>query len=328
MLGGMEGVQHTGQPRVDFPRERSPDAAIARLAERQHGVVSLAQLVALGLSKAAVAKRAASGRLHRQYRGVYAVGHGRLTREGRFMAAVLAYGPPAVLSYRSAAGMWGVRPDNRPRIDVSLPRRSVRSRAGIDAHASITLTAGDCTTVDGIPCTTVARTLLDLAAVVDRRGVERAIEQADVLRLFDLRSVDDVLHRAGGHRGAPVLRAVLADLAEPAITRSDVEERFISVCRAAALPSPEVNASLVIDEGPAIEVDFLWRAHRLAIETDAFGTHGTRQAFERDRLRDQRLRLAGYDPVRFTRRQIISEPDRVAGTVGELLTRAGTANRR
>lgn len=328
MLRGMKAVQHVGQPGVDFCQERPREAAIARLAERQHGVVSLAQLTALGLSKAAVAKRAASGRLHRIYRGVYAVGHGRLTREGRFMAAVLAYGPPAVLSYRSAAALWGVRSDNRGRTDVSIPGRSARSRPRIDAHASTTLSACDCTTVDGIPCTTVARTLLDLAGVVDRRGVERAIEQAEVLRLFDLRSVEDVLRRARGHRGAGVLRAVLGDLAEPALTKSEVEERFLSLCRAAAIPSPQVNASLVIDEGPAIEVDFLWRAHGLAIETDAFGTHGNRQAFERDRLRDQRLRLAGYDPVRFTRRQIISDPDGVAGTIGELLARAPAAARR
>ena len=296
--------------------------AIARLAEAQHNVLSLVQLNALGLGKAAVAKRAARGRLHRIHRGVYAVGHGRLTREGHWMAAVLAYGPSAVLSHRSAAALWGLRPDNRATTDVSLPSRSARSRPGIDVHMTVTLTAADITRRDGIPCTALARTLLDLAEAVDRRGIERAIEQAEVLRLFDLRAVEDVLDRSNGRRGAAVLRAVLADLAEPALTRSDVEERFLALCRAAALPRPEVNAELVVDEGPAMIVDFLWRAQRLAVETDAYGTHGNRQAFERDRRRDQRLRLAGYDPLRFTRRQIISEPNRVAATVYALLQRA------
>jgi very-short-patch-repair endonuclease len=323
MLGGMEGVPHIPGPCVPFCMEPPRDAAIARVAEAQHTVVALAQLGALGLSDSGVRKRVRSGRLHRIHHGVYAVGHGRLTRAGRWMAAVLAYWPTACLSHRSAAALWNVRPDNRPTADVSLRRRSVRSRRGIAAHASATLTGADCTTVDGIPCTTLARTLLDLAEVVDRRGLERAIEQAEVLRLFDLRAVEDLLARANGRRGAAVLRAVLADLAEPALTRSDLEEGFLALCRAGQLSSPEVNVALVVDDGPPIEVDFLWRAQRLAVETDAFGTHGTRHSFERDRRRDQRLKLAGYDPLRFTRRQILKEPDSVLATVAALLARAG-----
>jgi very-short-patch-repair endonuclease len=300
--------------------------AIARLAENQHTVVSLTQLNAVGLGKAAVAKRAANGRLHRIYRGVYAVGHRRLTREGRWMAAVLACGPKAVLSHRSAAGLWAIRPDNRPKTDVSLPSRSVRSRPGIDVHASKTLAPEDCTTEDGIPCTTLARTLLDLAEVVSAWSLERAIEQAEVLRLFDLRAVEEVLARANGRRGAGVLRAVLADLQEPALTDTDLEERFLALCRAADLPSPEVNQWLDIDDLPAVKADFLWRAERLVIETDGWESHGTRQAFERDRRRDERLKLAGYEPLRFTRRRIVREPAGVIRTVSELLAR-GAAER-
>jgi very-short-patch-repair endonuclease len=318
----MEGVPHVPGLSVTFPQHPPRDVTIARVAEAQHNVISLTQLKALGISGAGVRKRAANGRLYRIHRGVYAVGHGRLTREGHWMAAVLAYGPSAMLSHRSAAALWGLRPDNRAKTDVSVPSRSARSRPGIDVHMTMTLTAADMTRRDGIPCTTLARTLLDLAEVVDRRSIERAIEQAEVLRLFDLRAVEDVLDRSNGRRGAAVLRAVLANLAEPALTRSDVEERFLALCRATALPRPEVNAELVVDEGPAIVVDFLWRSQRLAIETDAYGTHGNRQAFERDRRRDQRLRLAGYDPVRFTRRQILSERNRVAATVYALLQRA------
>jgi very-short-patch-repair endonuclease/predicted transcriptional regulator of viral defense system len=299
--------------------------AIARLAERQHTVISLDQLKRLGLGRAAVAKRAAIGRLHRVHRGVYAVGHPRLTMHGHWMAAVLACGPNAVLSHRSAAGLWGLRPDNRAKTDVSLPRPSARSRPGIDVHRSPTLTPADCTIEDGIPCTTLARTLLDLAEVVHRRSVERAIEQAEVLRLFDLRAVEEVLARAGGRRGAAVIRTVLAELEEPALTDTDLEERFLALCRAASLPRPEVNEWLDIDELPAIKADFLWRAERLVIETDGWEAHGTRQAFERDRRRDERLKLAGYEPLRFTRRRIVTQPGGVIRTVSEMLARRAAA---
>jgi predicted transcriptional regulator of viral defense system len=188
-----------------------------------------------------VAKRAAQGRLHRVCKGVYAVGHGRLTREGQWLAAVLAYGPSAVLSHRSAAALWNLRRDNRAKTDVSLPSRSGRSRPGIDLHRSVTLSAADVTTQHGIPCATQARTLLDLAEVLNPRGLERAIEQAEVLRLFDLRAVEDVLARADGRRGAGVLRGVLADLQEPALTDTELEERSLTLCRAADLPNPEVK---------------------------------------------------------------------------------------
>ena len=151
-------------------------------------MVGLSQLRELGLSARAVQHRAARGRFHRIHRGVYAVGYPKLTGRGQWMAAVLACGPRAVLSHRSAAGLWGVRPDNRRKSDVSVPSPSARAKAAIEVHRSVTLTADDVTTVDGIPCTTLARTLVDLGDVVDRRAVERAVEQAEVLRLFDLQA--------------------------------------------------------------------------------------------------------------------------------------------
>jgi very-short-patch-repair endonuclease/predicted transcriptional regulator of viral defense system len=317
----MEGVQHVPSVYRTLRKEPPRDVAIARLAARQLGVVSLTQLKALGLTASAVRSRVASGRLHRVHRGVYAVGHGRLTVEGHWLAAVLACGSKAVLSHRSAAALWGLRSDNRARTDVSVPSRSARSRPGIDVHPSVTLTPADCTIRDGIPCTTLARTLLDLAEGDRPRGVERAIEQAEVLRLFDLRAVEEVLARANGRRGAAVLTAVLARLEEPALTDSELEERFLTLCRAASLPSPEVNEWLVIDDEPAIKADFLWREKRLVVETDGWESHGTRQAFERDRRRDERLKLAGYEPLRFTRRRIIREPSGVMRTVAELLAR-------
>jgi Protein of unknown function (DUF559) len=323
----METARHETGKYGRFRDARSRDVAIAVLADRQHGVVSLSQLRTFGLTSDAVRKRKATGRLHPVHRTVYAVGRRRLTGRGIWMAAVLACGDHAVLSHRSAAALWDLRADNRARTDVTLPGKSARSRPGIGVHRSTPLRDADVTTHDGIPCTSVARTLLDLAEVIDRRGLERAIEQAEVLRIFDLRAVEDVLGRAdgrrgGGRRGAKRLRAVLADLGEPALTASALEERFLAICRGAGLPAPEVNVWLDIDDEPAIKADFLWRRARLVVETDGWGAHGTRQAFERDRRRDQRLRLAGFEPVRFTRRQIVREPARVGAMATALHARA------
>jgi hypothetical protein len=302
-------------------REGPPlDTALAELAQKQHGVVATRQLEALGLGRSAVSGRAASGRLHRVHRGVYAVGYRRLTERGRSMAAVLACGPQAVLSHRDAAALLGLRTDHRAQIDVTAPRTGARKRAGIDLHVSATLRPQDVTIHDGIPSTSVARTLLDLADVVDRRGVERAVEQAEVLGLFDLGGVRDMLDRAGPRRGVGVLRAVIGHWTGSSVTASELEERFLEICRKAALPQPAVNAWLTLP-GEAIKADFLWRHERLVVETDGRAIHATRAAFERDRLRDQRLTLAGYTVVRFTWQQVTREPAAVANTVGALLGR-------
>jgi hypothetical protein len=294
---------------------------IGRLAERQHGVVALRQLQLLGLSKSAVSRRARGGRFHRIHRGVYAVGHPKLTGYGHWMAAVLACGPRAVLSHRSTAGLWGVRPDNRRKSDVSVPSPSARTKQAIEIHRSVTLTADDVTTVEGIPCTTLARTLVDLGDVVNRRAVERAVEQAEVLRLFDLHEAQRAMERAGPRRGTGLLSSVLEDLNGPTLTASHLEEAFLALCRAAALPTPEVNAWMTLPDGSAIKVDFLWRSERLAVETDGHPFHRTRQSRERDTKRDQLLRLAGFEPVRFTGRQVALEKEWVTHTLLALASR-------
>jgi len=295
--------------------------AIGELARKQHGLVTLGQLQSAGLSPSGVRKRVARGRLHRLHRGVYAVGHSILSGPGRVLAAVLAYGPGAVASHRTAAGLLGLIADGRATIDVSLPR-AARSRPGVAAHATATLLADDLTRRHGIPCTGVARTLLDLADAAPRRLVERAVEQAQVLRVFDLRAIEAVLTRADGRRGGVVLRAVLAEAAdEPGLTESELEERFLELCRAGGLPRPEVNVWLELDSGPAIRGDFVWREQRLIVETDGWASHGTRRGFEADRLRDQRVRLAGWEPLRFTRRQVVRDPERVTATTAALLYR-------
>jgi predicted transcriptional regulator of viral defense system len=323
-----EAQHKTGLP---VPKRVEPpvDAEIAALAARQHGVLALRQLVEIGLSASGVRKRAARGNLHRIHRGVYAVGYPKLTGYGHWMAAVLACGPKAVLSHRSTGGLWGVRPDNRRKSDVSVPSPSARPRAAIEVHRSVTLTADDVTTVEGIPCTTIARTLVDLGDVLDRRAVERAVEQADVLRLFDLRQIERAIKRAGPRRGAGLLSSVLENLDGPAPTESELEEAFLAICREAGVPTPEVNAWMTLADGSAIKVDFLWRNERLAVETDGHPFHRTRQSRERDTKRDQLLRLAGFEPVRFTGRQVALEKEWVTRTLLALACRRdGVESRR
>jgi hypothetical protein len=167
----------------------------------------------------------------------------------------------------------------------------------------------------------VARTLVDLGDHVKRRDVERAVDQAEVLRLFDLPAVQDALCRAGRRRGAGMLRAVLADYAGPTLTRMELEERFLALCRGGSVPIPEANAWITLADGVAYQADFLWRAEGLIVETDGRDVHSTRAAFEHDRLRDQRLTLAGFTLVRFTWRQVTGEPQRVLRTTRRLLAR-------
>jgi very-short-patch-repair endonuclease len=307
----------TSNKRIQLPTE----AEIVALAERQHGVVTLAQLQSLGLGRSGVSRRARSRRLHRIHRGVYAVGRRDLTRHGLWMAAVLACGPEAALSHRSSGALHRLRPDNRARIDVTVPSSSVRPRPGIDIHRSTTLRADDLTTVHAIPCTTVARTLVDLGDVVSREAVERAVSEAEVLRVFDLAAVREVLDRAGPRRGAGILRAVLDAYREPVITRTELERRVLALCRKARLPRPAVNAWITLPDGIAYRADFLWREHKLIAETDGRETHMTARAFDHDRLRDQRLAMAGYTVVRFTWRQVMDDPASVTGTLRTLLAR-------
>jgi predicted transcriptional regulator of viral defense system len=307
----------TGNKRIELPVE----ALIVAVAERQHALVTLPQLQSLGLGRSGVSRRARNGRLYRVHRGVYAVGRPHLTRHGHWMAAVLACGPKAVLSHRSAAALHGIRQDNRAKTDVSVSSASARSRPTIDVHTSVTLKAADITTVDAIPCTTVARTLVDLGDVVSRRAVERAVGQAEVLRVFDGRAVNDALARAGRRQGAGTLRAVLESYKEPTLTETGIEERFLALCRKATLPSPAVNAWITTSDGVSYKADFLWRSHKLIAETDGRDVHTTRKAFEHDRLRDQRLTLSGFTVVRFTWRQVVEEPRRVAVALRGLLAR-------
>jgi len=235
---------------------------------------------------------------------------------------VLAYGRGAVLSHRSAAGLWGLRPDNRPTVEISVPRAGVRARPDIDLHRTTTLTAADATVESGIPVTTLARTLVDLGDVVERRAVEQAVEQAEVLRLFDLEAIDEALGRVGNARGKSLLSSVLEELTGPTLTESELEEAFLAIVRGAGIEDPEVNASITLRDGTPARIDFLWRERRLAVETDGHAFHRTRQSRERDARRDQLLGLAGIESIRFTARQVMREREWVAETMLALACRA------
>lgn len=320
VVGGGEGIHVSGKYvrfRADLPLE----ARINALAERQHWVVSLTQLQLAGLASDAVHKRAAAGRLHRIHRGVYAVGRRELSARGRWMAATLAYGSTALLADRSSAVLWGIHSSDGAKTHITLPSKNARARPGIEVHRTATLTEADIARVDGIPCTSLARTLVEFACRANRREVERAVDQAEVLRIFDLRAVEGAIDRAGRRRGAAILRAVLQDYAGPTLTGESLEESFFALCRQGSLPQPEANAWLTLERGVAYKADFLWRAEGLIVETDGRDVHTTRKAFEHDRLRDQHLTLAGYTVVRFTWRQVTRDHERVLRTTRNLLAR-------
>jgi very-short-patch-repair endonuclease len=288
---------------------RPTDLEIQRFASRQHGVVTAAQLEGLGLGGRGIRHRAAAGRLRRLHRGVYGVEHPR--REGIWMAAVLACGPRAVLSHRSAGALWGMDPGSKA-IHVTVPHGQSRPRPAIATHRAA-LSADDITTCDGVPCTTPARTLVDLAGIVDRRALDRAEE----LRLFDLRAVRAQLERMRGQRGAGALAAALRSFDGPDRTRSGAERRMLTLLRRAGLPEPEVNVWIPLPEGGGYRPDLLWRHRRLIVEVDGRTHHARRAAFEHDRRRDRRLARLGYETRRYAAREVTDTPREV---VSELAT--------
>jgi predicted transcriptional regulator of viral defense system/very-short-patch-repair endonuclease len=318
---------HSARRLPDAPRlkvvTRSADLAIADLARRQHGVITTRQLAELGLRQRAVSHRAAAGRLHRIHQGVYAVGHPLLSLRGRWMAATLTCGSGAVLSHAAAAALWELRATSATTIDVTVPTAGGRRRrAGLRVHRDPALAADEVTVRDGIPVTTPARTILDLAARLSERELERLLDQAEVERLADMFSFDAVLAKHAGHHRAAKLGRTLAHHAPgTTLTKSELEERFLAVCRAHGLPQPRVNATVA-----GLEADFVFDApHRLVVETDGWRYHGTRAAFERDRARDARLARARYRTLRFTDRQIAHDAEMVADTIAIALGQSRAA---
>src|SRR3954471_10430369 len=216
-------------------------------------------------------------------------------------------------SHGSAAVLWGVPPAEPGEVHVLVAGRNVRSRRGIRVHRTAHLHPADATRREGIPVTSLARTLLDLATTASPRQLVRAVEEAQIHHHLSDRSLDEQFKRYPHHPGVKALKQ--ATLTDPALTRSDAERRLVDLIRKAGLPPPETNTRIA-----GHEVDMVWRAHRLVVEVDGYAYHGTRAAFERDRRRDADLQAAGFRVLRITWRRLQDEPLAVAAALGRALT--------
>lgn len=272
------------------------------------------QLLGVGFTRREIETRLERRRFRRLRRGVYLLGP-TVPPLAPAMAAVLACGPGAVISHRSAVALWELLPyPAPPPIEVTVPGRDPGTKPGIAIHRVRELRPGERTTYLGIPVTTAARTLLDLAPVSDSRALEQAVAEAFARNLTARSRLISLIDRHPRHRGSARLHAQLEAGRTPARTRSRPEERMLRLIREAGLPEPEVNVKL-----GRWEVDFLWRENRLVVEVDAYGTHSSPWAFERDRLKSAELQDAGYDVRRVSRRQLLDRPQLLVGMVARAL---------
>jgi very-short-patch-repair endonuclease len=286
-----------------------PDVAVARRAAEQWGVVSLAELRRCGLTGDAVAHRVRKGHLHRVHRGVYAVGHANLPPEGRWLAAVKACGPGAVLSHVAAGALWGIVAWDGRDPEVSVPGPAKRRHAGLRVRRS-PLPPEQVVRRQGIPVTVPARTLLDLAGVLSPQALRRATGQALSLRLVHAARLAAALQGAGPRRGRGALARILAS--GPAPTRSELEDVVLELLARGGLERPQVNVPIVL-EGRRIVPDFRWPAQRLVLEADGAAWHDHQIAREDDRNRQALLERHGERVLRVTWRQAVASPEETLG---------------
>lgn len=286
---------------------------LASLAHRQHGVVSIRQLQWLGYTHRSVQRAREGGRLHRLHQGVYAVGHTNISLEGRCLAAVLASGRGALLSHYSAGWLLGLISTRPIPVHVTTPVPRKR-RDTVRIHRSETLVEADRMMERGIPVTSVARTALDLAAIIRFRSLRRLIRRSEELRVFDLADFRSILTRNQGHRGAAPLSRALAIYESPRLTRSEFEREFAARAEQMGLPSFATN----LNEG-GYELDVYWPELRFAVELDVYETHGGHESFEEDRRRDEDLKLAGIELSRVTGPRFERETQQVMKRVARLL---------
>lgn len=312
MLATMGDARHVDRRMGGKGEPDGLDALIAGLAAHQHDAVARRQLLELGAGPAAVDLRLRRRRLRTLYRGVYRLGAGPVARPTRWMAAVLAGGPDAVLSHRSAAALWCIYGEGG-RIELSVPTNR-RPRGRLTFHRYV-VPRDERTLCDGIPVTTVPRTLFDLATVLRPRQLERTLLEAENLKLHDPLSLADLLRRYPRRPGSPAIRALLdARAAGANWTRSELEVAFLELVDELELPQPETN---VVIEG--FEVDALWRERRVAVELDSRAYHDNLVAFERDRERDRILNAAEWRPIRITSRQLKRSRAAVARDLSRML---------
>jgi very-short-patch-repair endonuclease len=280
--------------------------SVMRVAAAQHGAITAAQLTAAGLGRWAIERRLADGRLTRFYRGVYLVGPVE-TPLARASAALLAAGPTAVLSHRTAAELWELLPPASGPVHVTVTAAGPRSRENLIVHTTTTLPQSEVRRRYHLPLTSPERTLIDLAATADTRTLERAVEHA---RPFDHRRLQQTIER---HRGNPGTAALQAVLGAP-FTRSEAERQLLQLVRAAGLPAPRTNVRL-----GRFEVDAVWDVQRLVVKVDGYAFHGGRAAFERDRARDAALQALRYRVMRVTWRQLTATPHAVVAHLAAAL---------
>jgi hypothetical protein len=278
-------------------------------------VVTREQLLALGYSAKEIKRRIANRRLHPLWRGVYAVGRPELSREGRWLAAVLACGPAAALSHGSAAALWGIGEYELDRIEVSVPSQAVRKRPGIRVRRRQHLGAEDVMRCLRVPVTSPIRSLIDLAPRLGLKRLETAINEGANRDLFTPDELRAALDERGGQRGVVPLRTVL-DRRTFRLTRSGLERRFLPLAEEVGLPAPQTRVML-----SGFEVDFYWHELGLVVETDSLRYHRTPAQQARDRLRDQAHAAAGLTPLRFTHEQITYEPAHVQSVLGRVVAR-------
>jgi very-short-patch-repair endonuclease len=282
------------------------------LVRAQHGVVARRQLLALGLTRAAIQHRIDTARLHALWPGVYAVGRPQVGRKGRWMAAVLACGERAGLCFTSGAALWGFSEEESSGVHVVVPSATCRRRQGILLHRRTSLP--QLTTHVGIPVTTPIDTLIDLAGVWPPGRVEAAIREADKLDLVDLRELRDAAdepHR----RGARAMREIL-DRRQLSLTDSELERRFLPIAGRAGLPVPLTQHYV-----DGYRVDFFWPDLNLVVETDGLRYHRTPLQQARDRRRDQAHAAAGRTALRFTHAQVAYDPDDVESVLRAVIRR-------
>ena len=306
---------------MEYKGRTGRDQALAARAAQQHGVVSRQQVRELGLTDREIAVRVRRGHLQPLFHATFAVGHRAINKEGRMLAAVLACQEGTVLSHGSAAELLRLWDKRLPVVHVIPPDWSGRKIPGIRWHRVRLPDPDEIVLRSGIRCTTVSRTIVDMAGQSGSPQLRRLVEQAAILRLLDVEEIDLVLSR-GRRRGAPRLRAILSPWRgiseERPRIRSRLEARLLPRLTEEKLPSPRCNARLQID-GHRLEIDMLWEEQKLAIETDGEETHGTPVAFQRDRLRDQILVAAGYRTARITWAQVRDEPNAVVTRISRML---------
>lgn len=300
-----------GPENVDYQRFQGPVPDGTVLARARHNVITHAQLRELGLSNSGIDHRVRTGRLHRKYSEVFAVGRPDLPLDGVFLAAVLSCGPRAALSFLSSLRKYELRGGGTYRIDVTAPR-SIKPKKGIRLHRPRSLGDVETTELDGIPITTVAQTLLDVAAPVHRMNVGKLLHQAIVNEQFDLNAISRVLARNPTAPGARGLAEALTE--EVPFTRSDLEDAALVLFRSFSVPRPETNA-WIWDGERLVEVDFVWREFGLIVEVDGWRYHRSRWRRRQDAAKTEALEAQGWKVRRFSEFEINGTPAQVAAAV-------------